>query len=620
MRLLVTAAVCAVDLGRGMTIAISAACLTLGLLTPIFAEDTPPKFHHAEVLSEFNRLVDAGDLDKAENLARDAFLQSSSNPQAVLMVRQIFLMRKLQELNQNSAANEKEVVQYSKDGSGTGVRNNSKVESIETAANIKSAPKNAGVRFTESELSVHSQTGRANSIQESKELREELQSRVFAVADLTVPVAPVVIGSETLLAEKDTRTIEEKVQPQFDRLIDLITHTIEPESWTDQGGHGTIAAYKPALGLVIRQTPSVQAQVEGLLSNLRKDRDVQVQLEVQHITVSRELLGQACREILKANAPGYSTEKLQPVADLVSARVPPSTGPGQIEVDGQTCTSCEVGRSILKSVNLSENAFDCCKILSSKSGIRVQLNVVPALTMLARGFISPACFPTVALAPPGNHLEPVVSIPALRMTATQRQELISKVKSSADASTTNLGRLSLFNGQSSVISAQGKILKLCAVVGADRSRLRLSGSVGDAPTTNNREAEFENESKPSHHFILRDGEAVLIPSEGEGEAGQSKNLTVFMVTAEVISKSSMVTFDLPFGQKPGEVGFDLGPASVISAFAAESGTEEPLLGGTIIEGSVAFGSADETEPVEWITIPSVSNKKTSQFEGIEIKR
>jgi hypothetical protein len=54
------------------------------------------------------------------------------------------------------------------------------------------------------------------------------------------------------------------------QLIDLITTTIEPDSWEVNGGRGRIMFYAPLNVLVIRQTGEVHHQIGSTLGTLRK--------------------------------------------------------------------------------------------------------------------------------------------------------------------------------------------------------------------------------------------------------------------------------------------------------------------------------------------------------------
>ncbi|MDZ4781504.1 MAG: hypothetical protein SGJ19_14735 [Planctomycetia bacterium] len=76
------------------------------------------------------------------------------------------------------------------------------------------------------------------------------------------------------------------VQPDFDSLIELITSTIQPTTWTDVGGTGAIQEYANNLTLVISQTQDVHEEIADLLEQLRRLQDLQVTIEVRFITLS----------------------------------------------------------------------------------------------------------------------------------------------------------------------------------------------------------------------------------------------------------------------------------------------------------------------------------------------
>jgi hypothetical protein len=50
-------------------------------------------------------------------------------------------------------------------------------------------------------------------------------------------------------------------------LIDLITRTIEPDSWAENGGRGTISYFAPVHALVVRNTIHVHEQIGGALAD-----------------------------------------------------------------------------------------------------------------------------------------------------------------------------------------------------------------------------------------------------------------------------------------------------------------------------------------------------------------
>jgi type II secretory pathway component GspD/PulD (secretin) len=82
--------------------------------------------------------------------------------------------------------------------------------------------------------------------------------------------------------------VRSRMQTREDVLIKLITNTIEPQSWADQGGPGTID-YFPITGtLVINETLDIQEQVADLLQALRRLQDQEVAIEVRLITVDED--------------------------------------------------------------------------------------------------------------------------------------------------------------------------------------------------------------------------------------------------------------------------------------------------------------------------------------------
>lgn len=72
----------------------------------------------------------------------------------------------------------------------------------------------------------------------------------------------------------------------FNTLIDLITSVVEPDSWSEIGGHGTIRQNDMTLSLVIRQTQQVHQEIADLLEQLRRLQDLQITVEVRLVNVS----------------------------------------------------------------------------------------------------------------------------------------------------------------------------------------------------------------------------------------------------------------------------------------------------------------------------------------------
>jgi general secretion pathway protein D len=71
----------------------------------------------------------------------------------------------------------------------------------------------------------------------------------------------------------------------FDTLIDLITSTIAPTTWSDVGGPGSVEGFETNLSLVVSQTQEVHEDIVDLLEQLRRLQDLQVTIEVRFINL-----------------------------------------------------------------------------------------------------------------------------------------------------------------------------------------------------------------------------------------------------------------------------------------------------------------------------------------------
>jgi hypothetical protein len=91
-------------------------------------------------------------------------------------------------------------------------------------------------------------------ISTAEELNSTMEIRVYPVGDL--------------LAKNDS--LNGRGQDEFADLMDVITATIEPESWCEVGGPGSIESLPEAGALVLAQTRDVHRQVEQLLHDLRR--------------------------------------------------------------------------------------------------------------------------------------------------------------------------------------------------------------------------------------------------------------------------------------------------------------------------------------------------------------
>lgn len=93
----------------------------------------------------------------------------------------------------------------------------------------------------------------------------------YPVADLVLPLPGIEPGGKTAKAGSDSL--------DFKSLTSLIVSTVQPESWTEAGGWGTIRPYESTLALVIRQTQQAHEEIQDVLEQLRRLQDLQVRLQ-----------------------------------------------------------------------------------------------------------------------------------------------------------------------------------------------------------------------------------------------------------------------------------------------------------------------------------------------------
>ena len=93
-------------------------------------------------------------------------------------------------------------------------------------------------------------------------------------------------GSSATLRNKEMQSTIADSETQQDKLINLIISTINPTSWQEMGGSGTINYFPLGKSLVINQTSDIQGEIADLLAALRKLQEQEVSVEVRFITVS----------------------------------------------------------------------------------------------------------------------------------------------------------------------------------------------------------------------------------------------------------------------------------------------------------------------------------------------
>ncbi|MFQ5685884.1 MAG: type II secretion system protein GspD [Candidatus Scalindua sp.] len=144
---------------------------------------------------------------------------------------------------------------------------------------------------------------------------EPLELRVYDVRDLLINLE----DRQSLTIQVEATGGEEGASAKgegkdtFDRIkeiIDLITSTIEPVSWSVNGGKGMIAAREGMLGdIVVTHTLDVHKEVECLLAALRSAADLQISIEARFIAVSDNFLETFGHNIIDFDATREHTSK-----------------------------------------------------------------------------------------------------------------------------------------------------------------------------------------------------------------------------------------------------------------------------------------------------------------------
>jgi hypothetical protein len=104
---------------------------------------------------------------------------------------------------------------------------------------------------------------RDDALQLKKKLQEQIAGEKIVPAKLAIHVYSV--AGLTTPAGADGREAQS--------LMRVLVNTIEPKTWKELGGEGTMEYYADGNCLVVRQTAEVQREVQDLLKTLRKVKD-----------------------------------------------------------------------------------------------------------------------------------------------------------------------------------------------------------------------------------------------------------------------------------------------------------------------------------------------------------
>lgn len=132
-----------------------------------------------------------------------------------------------------------------------------------------------------------------------------LVTKVFAIADLLIPQddtkdlsAPAI--TESVLRKKNGSTPGKQHQLAADQLIRVIKNTFAPQSWSTNGGSGTIEYVPLTVSLVVHQTPDVVEQIGEFLASQRQLVSRQITIEVKCFEAIAYLFEKADSDLAKA--------------------------------------------------------------------------------------------------------------------------------------------------------------------------------------------------------------------------------------------------------------------------------------------------------------------------------
>lgn len=120
--------------------------------------------------------------------------------------------------------------------------------------------------------------------------------------------------------ERDSDETEEDRTGRMGDLIALIQDTINPDSWFEVGGEGTVTDYSSRL-LSVRQTAKVHNEINALLKELRKAHGYQVAIEARFLKVQENFLEEIGLDIDFEFEPGgkFSPITVNQSSDLLGA-------------------------------------------------------------------------------------------------------------------------------------------------------------------------------------------------------------------------------------------------------------------------------------------------------------
>jgi general secretion pathway protein D len=113
---------------------------------------------------------------------------------------------------------------------------------------------------------------------------------MYCVADLVIPV-------EDCTGQLSATPGRARAKTQESKLIQLLTTTLAPQTWTAQGGRGTVEYFPLTYALVITQTADIHEQIADLLAGLRRLQGIRVAIEVRFISAPADVCERMAQDL-----------------------------------------------------------------------------------------------------------------------------------------------------------------------------------------------------------------------------------------------------------------------------------------------------------------------------------
>ncbi len=132
-------------------------------------------------------------------------------------------------------------------------------------------------------------------------LPDRMVARVYDISRIIAPpaqfTADLTTGEDATQGDTGQTDISELEGAQIDWIRELIINSIDPETWFENGGQGTIALpgdqsvqNQRATKIVIRQTPEVHKKIKDLIKDLEESLGEQVSIEARFLFVTENFL------------------------------------------------------------------------------------------------------------------------------------------------------------------------------------------------------------------------------------------------------------------------------------------------------------------------------------------